>query len=310
MDDGQIEVLSAVLTGLVLGQNSKPIALQTCTLLKKVVDNALKPDEKFKRLPGTNQAVKEKIRDIVGGSEFLDAIGFVREASTNDLILQHPNEELLSTASILLDGVIHDLQSEVSSSTTPTNNNTTSSSLSSLSNETDQEYLERKKIADQRAAEFKLQAEENRKKQELLRKQMLLDQKEVHLKQVVASVRQEYKRAENNNSGGGTAVGGGKIPYINTDSELSTIISSNKKVLVNLSASWCQPCKAIQPAVDELAKQNPDVIIVRVDVDDNPESASKYQVTAIPTFILFKNGVQAGMVRGANLSGVKQLISS
>lgn len=82
------------------------------------------------------------------------------------------------------------------------------------------------------------------------------------------------------------------------------IISSNRPVLVDFYADWCGPCKQM-PAIlkqvkDELREQ---VRIIKVDVDRNPQIATKYQIRSIPTLMLFKNGEAkwTGMgVRSAN----------
>ena len=61
--------------------------------------------------------------------------------------------------------------------------------------------------------------------------------------------------------------------------------------LVDFYADWCGPCKIMSPIIDEIAEEGiPNVKIGKVNVDENPELASKYDVMSIPTIILFKNG--------------------
>ncbi len=67
--------------------------------------------------------------------------------------------------------------------------------------------------------------------------------------------------------------------------------SNNKPVLVDFFATWCGPCKSQGPIVDELAKElGADAVIGKIDVDENPDSAQKFQVMGIPALKIFRNG--------------------
>jgi len=89
------------------------------------------------------------------------------------------------------------------------------------------------------------------------------------------------------------------IIELDDDSFEDKVLKSNKPVMVDFWAPWCGPCKAIAPTVDALEKEYGDkMTFVKINVDENPISPSKYGVQAIPTLIFFKNGKIADQITG------------
>ncbi|MBO4983592.1 MAG: thioredoxin [Clostridia bacterium] len=68
------------------------------------------------------------------------------------------------------------------------------------------------------------------------------------------------------------------------------IKTSEKTVLIDFYAEWCGPCKMVAPIVHEIAEENPDILVVKVDVDDQTPLAIEFGVQSIPTLVVMKNG--------------------
>ena len=78
-----------------------------------------------------------------------------------------------------------------------------------------------------------------------------------------------------------------------------TVTASDKTVLLDFYADWCGPCRMVSPLVDEIAEENPQYLIGKVNVDMEPELAQKFQVLSIPTLVVLKNGKPVSQSVGA-----------
>ena len=78
---------------------------------------------------------------------------------------------------------------------------------------------------------------------------------------------------------------------ISDDTFENEVITKGKPIIVDFWAEWCGPCKQIGPILEDLSDEYKEKIIIgKLDVDENPEIASKYQIRGIPTMMLFNNG--------------------
>ncbi|MGN0677917.1 MAG: thioredoxin [Ruminococcus sp.] len=86
---------------------------------------------------------------------------------------------------------------------------------------------------------------------------------------------------------------------ITNDNFESEVMKSEKNVLLDFWASWCGPCRMVSPIVDEIAEENPDIKVGKINVDEQPELAGAFQVQSIPTLVAIKNGRIADVAVGA-----------
>jgi thioredoxin 1 len=77
------------------------------------------------------------------------------------------------------------------------------------------------------------------------------------------------------------------------------IINSDKPVLLDFYAEWCGPCRMVSPIVEEIANENPQYIVGKIDVDVEEELALQFSVVSIPTLVVLKNGKVVNQVSGA-----------
>ena len=79
------------------------------------------------------------------------------------------------------------------------------------------------------------------------------------------------------------------LKHINNAAEYDEIIKEST-VLVDFFATWCGPCRMLAPVLEEIAEENPDLTVLKIDVDEVSELAIRYGIQAIPTLMLFKDG--------------------
>jgi len=88
-------------------------------------------------------------------------------------------------------------------------------------------------------------------------------------------------------------------PFHLTDANFEETINKNPIILVDFWAGWCGPCRALAPTIEELAKELAGkVLVAKLDVDENPVTAEKFQVYSIPTVVLIKDSSEVDRIVG------------
>jgi thioredoxin 1 len=82
------------------------------------------------------------------------------------------------------------------------------------------------------------------------------------------------------------------------DQNFDKILTLHNVLVVDFWATWCRPCKMFSPILEEISKEN-NIWIAKIDVDQNPIQASKYNITSVPTTIIFENGKEVKKILGA-----------
>jgi len=91
----------------------------------------------------------------------------------------------------------------------------------------------------------------------------------------------------------------GALPEVTDNNFQAEVLESGTPVLVDFWAPWCGPCRVVGPVLEEIAAERDDLRIVKLNTDENPETAAAFQVLSIPTMILFKGGEPAKKIIGA-----------
>lgn len=84
-----------------------------------------------------------------------------------------------------------------------------------------------------------------------------------------------------------------------SDAGFASAIADAPAAVVDFWAAWCGPCRIVAPLIEELAARRPDLLVGKLNVDENPATSSRFRVSSIPTMIFFRNGQEAGRVVGA-----------
>ena len=91
----------------------------------------------------------------------------------------------------------------------------------------------------------------------------------------------------------------GNLTEVTDNNFAAEVLESPQPVLVDFWAPWCGPCRIFAPHLEELDSERDDLTVVKLNVDENPQTAAKYGIMSIPTLLLFKNGEVAKQVVGA-----------
>lgn len=82
-------------------------------------------------------------------------------------------------------------------------------------------------------------------------------------------------------------------------------------VLVDFFATWCGPCKMLAPELEDYAEQNPNVTVIKIDVDEHQNEAAKFNIRSVPTLLVFKNGSLVKETAGyRDVDGLKDLVDN
>lgn len=97
---------------------------------------------------------------------------------------------------------------------------------------------------------------------------------------------------------------------INKDNFESTVLKSEKTVLLDFWASWCGPCRMLSPVIDEIANEEPSILVGKVNVDEEGELAQAFRIVSIPTLVVMKDGKIADQSVGVrSKSEILEMIS-
>jgi thioredoxin 1 len=97
----------------------------------------------------------------------------------------------------------------------------------------------------------------------------------------------------------GVSLGCMDLLNVTDDTFTAEVLESDAPVLVDFWAAWCPPCRVMNPVLAELAADRDDLRVVKVDTEESVETAARYGILAMPTFLLFRNGEEVLRLVGA-----------
>ena len=89
------------------------------------------------------------------------------------------------------------------------------------------------------------------------------------------------------------------IKHVTDGDFQAEVLENEQPVLVDFWAPWCGPCRVVAPVLEEIAGERENLRIVKLNIDENQQTAMNYQILAIPTMVLFRNGQEAQRIQGA-----------
>ena len=89
------------------------------------------------------------------------------------------------------------------------------------------------------------------------------------------------------------------IKHVTDGDFQAEVLENEQPVLVDFWAPWCGPCRVVAPVLEEIADERENLRVVKLNIDENQQTAANYQILAIPTMVLFRNGQEAKRIQGA-----------
>ena len=89
------------------------------------------------------------------------------------------------------------------------------------------------------------------------------------------------------------------IKHVTDGDFQAEVLENEHPVLVDFWAPWCGPCRVVAPVLEEIAGERENLRVVKLNIDENQQTAMNYQILAIPTMVLFRNGQEAKRIQGA-----------
>lgn len=101
-----------------------------------------------------------------------------------------------------------------------------------------------------------------------------------------------------------------KVEKISSKEFSVEVLQAREPVLIDFYADWCGPCKMLSPIIDEVAQENDDIKVVKVNVDESSDIALEYKVMSIPTLVVIKNGQEVARSIGViDKSEIKNMLA-